>query len=52
MEQSKADFKQAALTLYAVCFDAEAVIAGDFKPQVWLVHVRPLSVFGYRCIFF
>lgn len=40
--------KQAALTLYAVGLNTEAIIAGDFKTQVGLVHVCPLSVFGCR----
>lgn len=36
------------LTLDAVSFDAKAVVAGDFKTQVRLVHVDPLLVFGQR----
>lgn len=34
----------AAPTLYTVSFDTEAIIAGDFKAQVRLVHVCPLFV--------
>lgn len=40
------------LTLYAAGFNAETVVTGDFKAQVGLVHIRPLSVFGSKCIFF
>lgn len=43
--QSQADF-----TLYAVRLNTEAIIAADFKTQVWLVHVHLLSVLGCRYI--
>lgn len=37
--------QKTALTLYAVSFNAKAILTGDFKAQVGLIHVCPLLMF-------
>lgn len=39
-------------TFYAVSLNAKAVITGDFKAQVGLVHVRPRCGFRWWWCFF